>query len=136
MLKKNVTDEKCLLQVDYSENFSLIEQNEIQSAHWSRKQLSVFTAYIWSNSNTYPMVIISDDPSHDKYTVAKCLEHIFKRLKILLPSIKELIIFSNGSACQFKQRYLFRNLSHLAKQFSLELSWNFFASHHGKGRYN
>ncbi|CAF3985084.1 unnamed protein product [Rotaria sp. Silwood2] len=134
MLKKDVTDEKCLLQVDYAENYSIIEQNEIQSAHWSRKQLSIFTAHVWSQSKTYPLVIISDDSSHDKYTVAKCLEHLFKHLKILLPSMKELIIFSDGSACQFKQRFLFKNLTYLADQFSLKLSWNFFASHHGKGK--
>ncbi|CAF1424572.1 unnamed protein product [Adineta steineri] len=133
MSKKNVTDEKCVLQVDYSENFSIIEQNEIHSAHWSRKQLSIFTAYVWSQSKTYPLVIVSDDSSHDKFTVGKCLEHLFTRLKILLPSMKELIIFSDGSASQFKQRFLFKNLTYLANQFSLKLSWNFFASHHGKG---
>ncbi len=133
-LKENVTDERCLLQVDYSENFSLVEQNEIQSAHWSRTQLSLFTAHVWAQSSTYPIVIISDDPSHNKYTVAKCLEHILTHLKILLPSLKEVAVFSDGSACQFKQRYLFKNLSHLAKDFGLELSWNFFASYHGKGK--
>ncbi|CAF4335640.1 unnamed protein product [Rotaria sp. Silwood2] len=130
MLKKDVTDEKCLLQLDYAENYSMIEQNQIQSAHWSRKQLSIFTAHVWSQSKTYPLVIISDDSSHDKYTVAKCLEHLLERSKILLPSMKELIIFSDGSACQFKERFLFKNLTHLADQFSLKLSWNFFASHH------
>jgi len=31
--KNNVTDEQCIIQVDYLENFSLIEQNEMQSAH-------------------------------------------------------------------------------------------------------
>jgi hypothetical protein len=134
VLKENSTDEQCLLQVDYSENYSLVEQNEIQSAHWSRTQLSIFTAHVWAGTTTYPMVIISDDPSHNKYTVAKCLEHILSRLKTLLPSLKEVAIFSDGSACQFKQRYLFRNLSYLANDFRLKLSWNFFASHHGKGK--
>lgn len=33
----NVSDKYCVLQVDYSENFFVVEQNEIQSAHWSRK---------------------------------------------------------------------------------------------------
>lgn len=122
------------MQVDCSENFALVEQNEIQSAHWSRKQISLFTAYIWTQSNNYPFVIVSDDPSHDKFTVSKCLEHIFTRLKLLLPSLNELIIFSDGSASQFKQRYLFKNLTFLAKQFSIGLSWNFFASNHGKGK--
>ena len=33
MLRDNSSDERCLLQVDYSENFALVEQNEIQSDH-------------------------------------------------------------------------------------------------------
>ena len=136
MAKNNVTGEQCIMQVDYSENFSHIEQNEIQSAHWSRKQLSIFTVYIWSQSKTLPIVIVSDDPTHNKYTVAKALERVFIHLKSLIPSIQELAIFSDGSASQFKQRFSFRNLPHIARRFSLKLSWNFFASHHGKGESN
>ncbi|CAF4558071.1 unnamed protein product, partial [Rotaria sp. Silwood2] len=45
---------------------------------------------------------------------------------------QELVIFSDGSASQFKQRYLLKNLSFLAKKFDIQLSWQFFASHHGK----
>jgi hypothetical protein len=50
----------------------------------------------------------------------------------LIPSLKELIVFSDGSAIQLKQRYLFKNLTFLAKQFSITLSRNFFASSHEK----
>ena len=56
-------------------------------------------------------------------------------MKTLLPSVKQVDVFSDGSASQFKQRYLFKNLSYLADDFDVELSWNFFASHHGKGRW-
>ncbi|CAF4436359.1 unnamed protein product, partial [Didymodactylos carnosus] len=47
-LKSEVTDEKVVIQVDFAENFGLKEQDEIQSAHWNRKTLSIFTAYVWS----------------------------------------------------------------------------------------
>jgi len=133
-IKNNLNDQCCLLQVDYSENFSIVSQNEIQNAHFSKKQLSLFTAYIWAQSITYPMVIVSNDPSHNKYTVSLCLQRILIHLKKMVPSLTKLIIFSDGSACQFKQRYLFKNLTFLAEQFSINLSWNFFASHHGKGK--
>ncbi|CAF2039332.1 unnamed protein product [Rotaria magnacalcarata] len=133
MSKTNVTDKRCLLQVDYSENYSIVEQNEIQSAHCSKKQLSIFTAHFWAQSTTQSMVLVSDDISHNKYTVSKCIEHIINRLQLLVPSLDELIIFSDGSASQFKQRFLFKNLSYLAKKFDVILSWHFFATSHGKG---
>ncbi|CAF4475622.1 unnamed protein product, partial [Rotaria socialis] len=106
------------------------KRKQIQSAHWSRKQLSLFTAHIWANSTTYPLVIVSNNISHDKYTVATCLERILTRIQILIPSLQELVIFSDGSASQFKQRFLFKNVSFLADKFKLNLSWNFFASSH------
>ena len=110
------------------------KRKQIQSTHWSRKQLSLFTAHIWAKSTTYPLVIVSNNIAHNKFTVAKCLERIFTRTQRLIPSIEELIIFSDGSASQFKQRFLFKNLSFLADKFKINLSWNFFASYHGKGQ--
>ena len=38
-----------LLQVDFSENASLLMQNEIQSAHWNHSQATLFTAHVWIN---------------------------------------------------------------------------------------
>ncbi|CAF4443892.1 unnamed protein product, partial [Rotaria magnacalcarata] len=60
------------------------------------------------------------------------LGDILKENDRKLPSLDELIIFSDGSASQFKQRFLFKNLSYLAKKFDVILSWHFFATSHGK----
>ncbi|CAF2076935.1 unnamed protein product, partial [Rotaria magnacalcarata] len=106
---------------EQSKFFELIKQNvNDQKCSLAKEKISLSTAYIWSKSNNYPFVIVSNDSSHDKYTVSKCLEQIFTRLKLLLPSLNELVIFSDGSASQFKQRYLFKNLTILAKRFSID----------------
>ena len=55
----------------------------------------------------------------------KCFEHVLTHLKALTLSLEQLTIFSDESASQFKQRYLFKNLTLLAKQFLIALSWNF-----------
>ena len=46
---------------------------------------------------------------------------------------KPLIFFSDGATSQFKQRYLFSNLHSWEMEHDIELSWNFFATSHGKG---
>jgi hypothetical protein len=53
MLKESVTDQQYLFQVDYSEKFSLVEQNETQSVHWCRKQLFIFTAHLYYKNYRY-----------------------------------------------------------------------------------
>ena len=133
-LKANVSTIKILAQVDYSENFAIGFQDEIQSAHWSKKQLSVFTAHAWlANSESKSFTFISDDITHNKYTVHACLERLLSMLQSSVPDLQEVHFFSDGAAAQFKQRYLFRNLTYLARAFNVLISWHFFASHHGKG---
>ena len=62
------------------------------------------------------------------------MEHIFDTLKRKYPSIKEIDVFSDGAASQFKQRFLFSNLHKLQDDFELdELRWHYFATSHGKG---
>ena len=133
-LKTNVSTAKIVVQVDYSGNFAIGFQDEIQSAHWSKKQLSLFTAHAWlANSEGESFTFISDDITHNKYTVHACLEHLLTTLQRSVPDLQEIHFFSDGAASQFKQRYLFRKLTYLAKAFNVLVSWHFFASHHGKG---
>ncbi|CAF3033040.1 unnamed protein product [Rotaria sp. Silwood2] len=71
----------------------------------------------------------------DRMRKKACLEYIFSLLKSLIPSLDEIIIISDGSSSQFKNQYSIKGLSILANQFSMTLSWHFFATSHGKGEY-
>ena len=121
------------LQVDFSENASLLQQNEIQSAHWTHKQVTVFTAHAWIGGGVYHSFIIeSDSLNHTKEAVYTFISVLFRKLLEKQPSIEAINVFSNGAASQFKQRYLFSNLHGWEKEFSVCLTWNFFANSHGK----
>ncbi|CAF0992261.1 unnamed protein product [Didymodactylos carnosus] len=131
-IKLNTTDQYCLLQYDYSENFSTVHQNGIQLAHFSKKQLSLFTAHVWAGAQNYSYVLVFNNQTHNKHTVSQCLDHIFTHSQSSLPNPQEIVIFSDGSASQFKQRFLFKNLTTLARDFNFLLSCHFFATSHGK----
>jgi hypothetical protein len=75
----------------------------------------------------------SDNITHDKYCINTCLEYIIDESKQYLPNLTTITFFSDGAASQFKQRFLFRNLTKLSIDSSLNLSWSFFATSHGKG---
>ena len=38
----------CITKIDYVENYSVVEQNVVQSGYWSKTQLSIFTAHSWA----------------------------------------------------------------------------------------
>ena len=47
LLIEKCDGENILLQVDFSENATITSQREIQSAHWSYRQATLFTAHAW-----------------------------------------------------------------------------------------
>lgn len=133
-LRKINKDPKTgVLQIDFAENFSLISQDEIQSAHWSHQQVTLFTACVWTGTATTSYTIVSDDISHQKLSIKvfmyKLVEDILKRF----PSLEKLLIFSDGPSSQFKNKYTASLLCSLQNDFKIDCDWLFFATSHGKG---
>ena len=50
--------------MDFSENYTCVEQNEIQSAHWNK--IFVFIAVCWVSGQTESYALICDYREHDK----------------------------------------------------------------------
>jgi hypothetical protein len=135
-IKESANDGTVVCQVDYSENFTLQNQNQIQSAHWSKKQISIFTAYVWmggSGGDGYSFGLVSNSTKHSKFTVITCLEIIVQEMISIMPDVTEIIFFSDGAASQFKNRYVIQHLTTMMDKINIDFSWNYFASSHGKG---
>ena len=127
---------RVVLQVDFSENATIASQREVQSAHWNHGQATLFTAHTWienEHSVGHSMVIVSDDLNHTKHSIYVFMEHILTHLKATYPDIEIIDVFSDGPTSQFKQRYLFSNLHSWEEEHDLKITWNFFATSHGKG---
>ena len=123
-----------VLQIDFSENASLLQQNEIQSACWIHKEVTVFTAHAWIGEGVNnSFVIVSDSLNHTKEAIYTFMSVFFRKLPEKYPSIEAINVFSDGAASQFKQQYLFSNLHVWEKEISVGLTRNIFATSHGKG---
>ena len=95
-----------VLQVDFSENATIASQREIQLAHWTHSQATIFTAHMWIDADsTESIVIVLDDLNHCVYTY---MQYILNHLKSKCPNMKVLNFFSDGTGSQFKQKYLFQ----------------------------
>ena len=132
---QDMSDGEITVQIDFAENYAVKEQDEIQSAHWSNNQITVFTGVVWFlNDGTVErrsFALVTDYLGHDKYAV-----HVF--LNVILENIRAetsfhtVHFFSDGAASQFKQKYNFVNLTYLQEQ-GVTVHWHFFATSHGKG---
>lgn len=132
--KENLTSEEAIVQIDFAENYGLVSQDEIQSAHWCHGHVTLFTCCIWTTDKLHSVVIVSDELSHSKYTVHVFLQKIFQYIQSIKNNIKSICIFSDNCAAQFKNRYVIESMNTLkAERGFTHLEWNFFAASHGKG---
>lgn len=133
--KKQYKFWKSVIQVDFAENYTCLYQDEIQSAHWSNPQVTVFTAAIWHNTDhVTSYAVISDNITHDRFSVKAFLHKILTVHLKENESVKSVCIFSDGCAGQFKQKYNFANMTSIKSLFNLhKCTWTFFATAHGKG---
>jgi len=132
--KINVKVDEAIMQVDFAENYSLTAQDEIQSAHWTHSQVTLFTCCLWLHGGVIKSyIVVSDDLSHSKAAAWLFIKAIVSHVKHEL-KIKNLYIFSDNCAGQFKSRYTAFNMLFLANDLGVKtVEWNFFAAGHGKG---
>jgi hypothetical protein len=131
--KEHIPEKHAILQVDFAQNYSAISQDEVQSAHWTHQQITLFTAVAWVREDICEsIVVVSDDLKHDKVSVWVLLGLVIKFLKEK-HQIKHAMIFSDGSAAQFKNCYTMANICFMEDDFGVTCDWAFFASSHGKG---
>lgn len=132
---KESTQEEVVLQIDFAENFAILNQDEIQSAHWSHLQVTLFTGCAWANQGQekHSYVIVSNELIHDKYSVWLFIKKIIDDLKSRFANLKKVTICSDGCAAQFKNRFTLSTLCYSRLDWGVEITWSFFASGHGKG---
>jgi hypothetical protein len=78
------------------------------------------------------MCMISDDLDHDVCFVYQSQKKITNYIKEHFPAVQKILYFTDGCAGQYKNCKSFINLCNHKKDFSLEASWAFFATSHGK----
>lgn len=141
-------DKKSILQpgeyifiMDYSENYSMVNQNEIQAAHFEKIQATIHPIVAYYNNErgelkNLSFVIISDHLTHNTVAVhmfqKKCIEFINNH-RDNYPPITKIVYFTDGSAAQYKNKKNFVNLCHHTEDFNIPAEWHFFATSHGKG---
>lgn len=133
IMKSELNDSTIILHVDYSENFSIAVQDEVQSAYYKRKQLSIFTAVAFVGQlNTVSFAIVSDDTKHQKEQVSYYIQIIIEMLHSAFVALTHILFVSDGCAAQFKNKYILGNLIHMENDFGLKAEWHFLPTSHGK----
>jgi hypothetical protein len=136
-LRKGMSQNECMIHVDFSENYVCKLSSEIQSMHFgaSQKQISLHTGvfYIGSDEKAHCFCTASDDLQHGPGAIWAHLNPILEKI-LAEHRIDTIHFFSDGPVTQYRQKanfYLFARK--MLDRKILKASWNFFESGHGKG---
>lgn len=112
------------------QNFFCVNQDEVQSAHWNQRQLTLFTSAFYYNDIFESRVTVTNNKDHTKQTI---VPYLFKLLSKMPSTLKVLKIWSDEPSSQFKNKYMAAIIPVLESKFKLKIFWNYFATSHGKG---
>lgn len=128
---------EAVISMDFSENYSFLIQNSIQSFHWSNEQATVhpFIAYYKNEAGELchdSYIIISDSMKHESHTVHVFLKKYLQHLKKKVPGLKHVKYWTDGCAAQYKSFKTVANLCHHELDFGLTAEHHYFPTSHGK----
>lgn len=136
-LKESLPENKAIIMMDFSMNYTCIVQDATQKYHWSKKGVTVHPVVIYytdsdgelKNKN---LCFISDDVKHDVTQVRLAQEKTIEFIKKNCPQVTEVVYVTDGCAAQYKCCSSFFNLCQHERKYGLKAEWVFFATSHGK----
>lgn len=134
--KENLDETNCIIVLDFSENYSFVVQNAVQSFHWNNQQCTIHPAVLYYKSSgrfvSKSFSFLSADLSHDTPFVFECQKRLSSYIKRELTTVKKVMYYSDGCGGQYKNYKNFMNLCCHRNDFGLDAGWHFFATSHGK----
>jgi hypothetical protein len=137
---KNLPRGSAIVMVDFSENETVVPQDEAQSAYYSRLGLSVFTVQLYVTPDdpqggeilSRSICIASDNLEHTSSTTDMYMREVFNYISREFNHISNVIVWSDGAPSHFKNKFTIANLLNLERDYKIKIQWNFFATSHGK----
>lgn len=122
-----------IVNIDFAENHTLLNQKEIMQAHWTNTQAALFTIHLKINKDEHrSMVIISDYLAHDVDFLHAAQGLISDYVLSVYPGVKRLNYVSDGAPQHFKNNKNILNLTYHRTDFGIPAVWSFSSTAHGK----
>lgn len=136
--KENLSPNEMLIISDFSENYTFIVQDAIQSFHWSKKQCTIHPfALYWKNETDdkvqmLSIVVIAESVKHDINAVYLFQKKVIEYIQENFRQVNQLTFFSDGAGSQYKNKKNFFNICQYKTKYGLLVGWHCFGTSHGK----
>lgn len=134
-LRENLPENEILLWMDFAENYSCTNMEEVQSAYWNTDMVSLHTmvAYL-PGGKIQSFVAVSSSLQHNATVVYCILLKIIPLIRQLLPGLVKIHYLTDSPTSQYRNKTIFKLICEHAKEFDgVSAQWNYLEVGHGKG---
>jgi hypothetical protein len=137
-LRKNVPLNTVVMVLDFGENFRTFNQNEVQSAHFAYRQITVHPVVCHYNCITCEGIVqevcvcLTDDLVHDHQAVQAFTAKVLDHLRGKGIECKTCLQFTDGCSAHYRSKKPFMDLSQSESNLGCVINRNYFEKGHGK----
>ncbi|MES9883292.1 MAG: hypothetical protein ABW185_20700 [Sedimenticola sp.] len=138
-LKENLPQNHAICQMDFAENYSCGQADEVQSAYFDKSSVTLHPAVIYrkdinGNLSHKSTVYVSDTESHSAGTVYAFMKRIVPDIKSDLPNVDTIHYITDSPTSQYRNKHIMTIIGQHDKLFDgVKASWTYFEAGHGKG---
>ena len=135
-LKADLPKNEILVHMEFAENFTCSNADEVQSAYWNSTAVKLHPVVVYYRKEELEhrnFIFVSDVTNHNSTAVYTILKKLVPELKSLLPDLKVVHYWTDSPFSQYRNKYIFDIVQHHVDLFNVQARWNYFESGHGKG---
>ncbi|KAK6169016.1 hypothetical protein SNE40_020147 [Patella caerulea] len=137
-MKNDLPVNHLIVHMDFAENYSCQIMEEIQSAFWTTKMVTlhpVVLHYCHSNGSVElkSIVFVSDVMQHNTSMVHAIITRLMGVINEVCPSASNVHFWTDSPTSQYRNKTIFDLISRFKTAFGLLASWHYFEVGHGKG---
>ena len=125
------------IHLDFAEDYRCRSQEEVQSAYWNTLTVTLHPAVIYFRQaekvKVKSYVFVSNETRHNAKFIFALLKKLIPHVKLLVPNAKHWHFFSDSPTSQYRNKTIFKLISHQKEHFGLEAPWSYSEVGHRKG---
>ena len=137
-MKDQLPANHVLIQMDFAENYSCQNLDEIQSAYWNTTMVTLHPTIVYHRQPDGSLVhssyvFVSEVLQHNSSMVQTILKDLMETLKVSHPDITRIHFWTDSPTSQYRNKSIFDAVNSFDSKYRVKASWHYFEAGHGKG---
>lgn len=137
-VKQNLASGEVVALMDFGKNYKHFSQASVQSDYFGARQTTIHPVVLYHKNSTnelqhQSMIFLSEHLDHSAQFVRRVMMQLMPFIRTIVPNLMKITYCTDGSAQNYKNRYIFEYIARHQFDFGIPCEWEFHATSHGKG---